>query len=330
MKVVRCSNGHYYDSDKYITCPHCGAENADNNQNNTGATRGGDTPYVQTTTADQYYYTNGMSQVNQNEFKTPNMDLSEDISKEYPPTVSYGHGDFVKDPVTGQLMTRQEYSGINNQVKSEQQNQYNQSSPQNTVSDWQDTGYGSSFVEQPVDYQTGYQSTGYVAESAPTATLNVPVMPSLRQNQFQQVPPNGFGYSDDYYGENPTDRMSEGGFDETMVLTAGGVQPTTEAHDAKAVLTQISTGQKFFITKKETVIGKVNQKVHNDISVGNNTVSRRHASIYIIDSRFFIEDLGSTNKTHINGIEIGSGRLIELKDNDDLVLSDEEFVFSLI
>ena len=26
MKAVRCTNGHYFDGDMYVVCPHCGAE----------------------------------------------------------------------------------------------------------------------------------------------------------------------------------------------------------------------------------------------------------------------------------------------------------------
>ena len=29
MNLTKCSNGHYYDADKYPSCPHCN-KNADN------------------------------------------------------------------------------------------------------------------------------------------------------------------------------------------------------------------------------------------------------------------------------------------------------------
>ncbi|MBQ6231700.1 MAG: FHA domain-containing protein [Eubacterium sp.] len=338
MKVVRCLNGHYYDSDKYSTCPHCGAEVTDNNQNGAMNVSNAPVQYGQPMNQNQYYYTEDPRHANQNDFKTPNMDLNNDAEKEYPPTVSYGHGDFVRDSVTGQVMTRQEYQSNNLQAQQNRQGMDNmsglaghnaQETWQNSDTDVAPTYTADTYVEQN-GYQNGYQDVEFAAEAAPTATLNVPVMPSLRQNLFQQVPVNGFGKSeDDDYSETKTEDFSEKSFDETMVLSSGP-QTAPEVQGAKAVLTQTSTYQKYFITKSETIIGKINQKIHNDISVSNNTVSRKHACIYIINDKFFIEDLESTNKTHINGIDIGSRRMIELKDNDNLVLSDEEFVFSLI
>ena len=26
MNIIKCKNGHFYDSDRFMLCPHCGAE----------------------------------------------------------------------------------------------------------------------------------------------------------------------------------------------------------------------------------------------------------------------------------------------------------------
>jgi len=141
--------------------------------------------------------------------------------------------------------------------------------------------------------------------NAETSVLNGPVMPSIQPNYFRPVS------------------------EETTILTSEAAYASMNL-EKRAVLYRVSSGEKYYITNDETVIGKVNSTISNDICIENRTVSRRHAAIRRIQKRFFIEDLGSTNKTHINNIDIGSGRLVELKENDRIVLSDEEFLFSLV
>ena len=52
------------------------------------------------------------------------------------------------------------------------------------------------------------------------------------------------------------------------------------------------------LTKERTTIGR---KPHNDIQIDNLAVSGEHAAIITILNDSFIEDLGSTNGTMVNG-----------------------------
>src|SRR3977135_4404031 len=52
------------------------------------------------------------------------------------------------------------------------------------------------------------------------------------------------------------------------------------------------------LTKERTTIGR---KAHNDIQIDNLAVSGEHAVIAMIANDCFLEDLGSTNGTLING-----------------------------
>src|SRR6186713_72042 len=52
------------------------------------------------------------------------------------------------------------------------------------------------------------------------------------------------------------------------------------------------------LTKERTLIGR---KAHNDIQIDNLAVSGEHAAIITILNDSFIEDLGSTNGTMVNG-----------------------------
>ena len=52
------------------------------------------------------------------------------------------------------------------------------------------------------------------------------------------------------------------------------------------------------LSKERTLIGR---KAHNDIQIDNLAVSGEHAAIITILNDSFIEDLGSTNGTMVNG-----------------------------
>ena len=68
------------------------------------------------------------------------------------------------------------------------------------------------------------------------------------------------------------------------------------------------------LTKERTLIGR---KAHNDIQIDNLAVSGEHAVIVTILNDSFMEDLGSTNGTLVNGnpvteIDLHAGDLVEM------------------
>ena len=56
--------------------------------------------------------------------------------------------------------------------------------------------------------------------------------------------------------------------------------------------------KEFTLSKERTTIGR---KAHNDIQIDNLAVSGEHAVVVTILSDSFLEDLGSTNGTLVNG-----------------------------
>lgn len=75
-------------------------------------------------------------------------------------------------------------------------------------------------------------------------------------------------------------------------------------------------------------IGKERKNV--DFCIMDNTaISRIHASIVIRNDAYFIVDNRSTNYTFVNGKRIQPGREIPLRSGDEIVMADEEFVFSI-
>jgi pSer/pThr/pTyr-binding forkhead associated (FHA) protein len=68
---------------------------------------------------------------------------------------------------------------------------------------------------------------------------------------------------------------------------------------AKLILTlEGATLKEYTLTKERTTIGR---KAHNDIPIDNLAVSGEHAAIVTILNDSFLEDLGSTNGTLVNG-----------------------------
>jgi pSer/pThr/pTyr-binding forkhead associated (FHA) protein len=57
----------------------------------------------------------------------------------------------------------------------------------------------------------------------------------------------------------------------------------------------------FALTKERTTIGR---KPHNDIQIDNLAVSGEHAAVVTIGNDCFLEDLGSTNGTLVNGAPV--------------------------
>ncbi len=55
------------------------------------------------------------------------------------------------------------------------------------------------------------------------------------------------------------------------------------------------------------------------------SVSRRHAEIRVEGSRVFVQDLGSTNGTFVNGVRVAQE--VELKPGDELLFGAAKFRF---
>ncbi|MDO6462148.1 FHA domain-containing protein [Granulosicoccaceae sp. 1_MG-2023] len=79
--------------------------------------------------------------------------------------------------------------------------------------------------------------------------------------------------------------------------------------------------REFDLDKEETTIGR---RSTNDIQIQNLAVSGRHARIKVALDDAFLEDLGSTNGTYVNG------RLIKkqaLNDGDEIIIGKYKLVY---
>ena len=66
----------------------------------------------------------------------------------------------------------------------------------------------------------------------------------------------------------------------------------------------------------------------NDVVLRSTTVSREHARLFEREGRWFVEDLGSLNGTHLNGQRIPSRTPLKLRHGDRLQLGAQVLVFT--
>lgn len=89
---------------------------------------------------------------------------------------------------------------------------------------------------------------------------------------------------------------------------------TAEPARATAVLV-ISDGREVTLGEAPVVIGRLSEC---DITIEDPNISRRHATVTILDGSYRITDLGSTNGTKVNGARISSQ--YDLADGDEITV----------
>jgi pSer/pThr/pTyr-binding forkhead associated (FHA) protein len=87
------------------------------------------------------------------------------------------------------------------------------------------------------------------------------------------------------------------------------------------------TGNKTLSLKKR--ITKIGRNPDNDFVISRDTVSGFHAMIEYRDDFFYLEDQRSTNKTYLNGDEIGPHAPKRLKSGDEIRFDIYKFLFIL-
>ncbi len=78
-----------------------------------------------------------------------------------------------------------------------------------------------------------------------------------------------------------------------------------------------------YAVRENTYIGRARK---NDVCIAAPFMSATHARIFFADGEFYIEDLGSTNGTLVNGKYIGN-YTVPLKSGDKIGFGNIKFVF---
>lgn len=186
-----------------------------------------------------------------------------------------------------------------------------------------------------------------------------PVMKSIKINRAKIIQRAVNELEDDKI-ENPTENIIASGLDadaepetnmdpatipeagnddetgSTVELTAGmNVVPDTEednkasnAPKAMPYIVRVNTGERVMINKAVFKIGKANRGVDFTIS-GNGAVSRVHAIIYQREDGCYLKDNKTTNATYVNGQKLAENQEVLLKNDSEIVLGDEDFIFKL-
>ena len=76
-----------------------------------------------------------------------------------------------------------------------------------------------------------------------------------------------------------------------------------------------ASGREFLLKAGENLIGR---DPSSDVLLNDGTVSRRHARILIEDNAAYLEDLGSTNGTRLNGQPVAPGQRVPLPPHAEL------------
>lgn len=111
---------------------------------------------------------------------------------------------------------------------------------------------------------------------------------------------------------------------DTSILTPGSNMSVVQGIYGSMFRKQYS--ENIIINKMRFVIGK--DAAHVDYCIKNNgAISRQHAVITVNGNGVYIEDLGSTNGTMVNGNKLSNAVPVLLNDGDVIRFADEEFEF---
>ena len=88
------------------------------------------------------------------------------------------------------------------------------------------------------------------------------------------------------------------------------------------ILVNEQNGKEFGIVKTPFMIGKGEGC---NLRVNNKAISRKHLQITQHGENFFLEDMGSTNGTFVNGQRIEAGERIKIKDGQEVILANKAY-----
>lgn len=106
------------------------------------------------------------------------------------------------------------------------------------------------------------------------------------------------------------------------------IEPVPSSEKPSAALIRIDTNEVMWLEKKELRIGSDPKKVDYCIK-DNPAISRYHAAIVYKDSRFYIIDNHSTNRTFVNHSSIEPYSAVVLQDEDSVSLANTSFQFRI-
>lgn len=106
------------------------------------------------------------------------------------------------------------------------------------------------------------------------------------------------------------------------------IEDTTQILTEKKVevpfLTDLETGESINIDKPVFKIGRKNA----DLIIDSAFVSKTHAQIIVKNDNCYVKDIGSTNGSFINGVELPKNTEIAIKDRQSIKFASKEYLFN--
>lgn len=124
--------------------------------------------------------------------------------------------------------------------------------------------------------------------------------------------------------------MSENTADKTSIISTetfkGKLKAADDAPPAVVILVgpQGYVGKQWLITKNDMTIGR---SVETELYISDASLSRSHAKFEVAGNDIFILDLGSTNKTIVNGVALAPMTKRRLVNNDQIKTGNVIFKF---
>jgi len=149
----------------------------------------------------------------------------------------------------------------------------------------------------------------FVEEKTPEEKIQKEDNQEKEESVFQSVNP--------FLGDKKEDTFNEG----TKILSASSLIYSLYVYIEEEMSDHISLneGQNWIIGRSEDC----------DISIDYNILTRKHLQISKADGKFYIKDLGSANKTFLNGCELTPHKETLLRPSDEISVSDLKMVFEV-
>lgn len=160
-----------------------------------------------------------------------------------------------------------------------------------------------------------------------TPSQNIPNQ-NVQNNNFQQFsqPVNNF------QNNNVSPKFNngfQGNMDRTIMIDGANQQVQNNNMGGGMAYLQYR-GQNIPINDSEFVIGKANNQYKVNFVINDNPhVSRKHATILMQGSNYYIRDEGSTNGTYVNGRSLPKMVPQPLQNGDEISIYDEVFRFCM-
>jgi two-component system cell cycle response regulator len=119
--------------------------------------------------------------------------------------------------------------------------------------------------------------------------------------------------------------------DKTTVLNRGDsstlnaeLQKAKEQEACLIIIRGTPQGSRFFLTQAEMIIGR---DPTAEISVADQSISRKHAKVTKANGKVVLTDLGSSNGTYVNDKKVSSGESVSLAKEDMVKIGNSIFKF---